>query len=223
MDKLKNIIAESFREAIISEARVLPSDSDIASCPSIYKAIRKEHLPSYIENGFQHQLAGDGGTMRGEGVYASLELSGGIYRTSGYGPVILRGKVLGGFKNYIMFDANKFPSIKRQIIKYYGRLLTPDEQIDTIVKDPIDATKLKNAGVHMNNYSDTVRICRKWGIRGIMYDDYVATVLPFDFSSVILWDVAENVSRYDSEDSVKAKFRHVFDTEARERYERGCG
>lgn len=223
MAKLKNIIAEAFREAIISEARVLPSDSDIASCPSVYKAIRKEHLQSYIEHGFQHQLAGNGGTMRGEGVYASLELSGGIQRSAqGYGSVILRGKVLGGFKNYIMFDADRYPSIKRQVIKYYGRLLTPDEQIDTIIKDPIEAAKVKREGVRLNNYPETVRICRKWGVRGMMYDDYVATVLPFDFSSVILWDVADGVSRYDDENSVKSKFVHVFDTEARERYERGC-
>ena len=223
MDKLKDIISEAFRNAVLSEARNLPSDSDIASCPSIYKAIRSQHLESYIEHGFQHQLAGDGGTMRGEGVYASLELIGGIRRAAqGYGDVILRGKVLGGFKNYIMFDADRYPSIKRQVVKYYGRNLTPDEQIDAIVKDPYEASELKSRGVRMNIYDDTVRICRKWGIRGIMYDDYVATVLPFDFSSVILWDVAEHVSRYDSEDAVKNKFRHVFDINARERYQRGC-
>jgi hypothetical protein len=74
MGKLKNIISEAFRNAVLSEARNLPSDSDIASCPSIYKAIRSQHLESYIEHGFQHQLAGDGGTMRGEGVYALSSL-----------------------------------------------------------------------------------------------------------------------------------------------------
>lgn len=214
MAKLSENIAKVFKQAMLNEARVLPSDADISACPSIYKGVRTSDVDSYIENGFNHQLAGGGGTAVGEGVYSRLELSGVMRYLYSYGPAIIQGKVLGGFKNYIMYAGNEFPSIKRQITRYYGSYLTPEEQIKTIVNDPDDADKLIRAGYNMNARSDTAKLCRKYGIRGLIYEwDGVATVLPFDFSSVIVWAVARNAKQ-------DATLVRVFDNDARERYER---
>lgn len=214
MVKLSENIAKVFKQVLLNEARVLPSDADISACPSIYKGVRTGDVDSYIENGFNHQLAGGGGTAVGEGVYSRLELSGVMRYLYSYGPAIIQGKVLGGFKNYIMYAGNEFPSIKRQITRYYGSYLTPEEQIKTIVNDPDDADRLIRAGYNMNARSDTAKLCRKYGIRGLIYEwDGVATVLPFDFSSVIVWAVARNAKQ-------DATLVRVFDNDARERYER---
>ena len=214
MANVTKILKSAFKSALLSEARVLPSTADIAACPSIYKGVKTGDVDSYIENGFNHQLAGGGGTAVGEGVYSRLELSGAMSNLWSYGPAILEGKVLGGFKNYIMFDAEQFQSIKHQLIKYYGKYLTPEEQVRRIVKDYDDANAIISAGRGMNNGGYVTKLCRKWGIRGMIYRwDSVATVLPFDFSSVILWAVARN-ARQD------ARLVRVFDERARERYEK---
>lgn len=214
MDKLSTILKSAFNSALLSEARILPSNAEISACPSIYKGVKTEHVDSYIENGFNHQLAGDGGTAVGEGVYSRLELNGVMSNLYSYGPAIIQGKVLGGFKNYIMFDADQFPSIKHQLTKYYGEYLSPEEQIKSIVKDTDDARKIISAGKSMNNGGYITKLCRKWGIRGMIYKwDNVATVLPFDFSSVIVWAVARNAR-------IDARLVPVFNEDARKRYER---
>ena len=113
-----------------------------------------------------------------------------------------------------MYDAEMFPSIKHQIINYYGSYISPEEQIRRIVTDPTDASRLISAGKSMNNYSSTAKLARNYGIRGLMYEwDGVATVLPFDFSSVVVWAVAKNAR-------IDARLVKVFDRDARERYER---
>ena len=207
-------IQRIFRNALLNEARVLPSDADIASCPSIYKGVREQELDSYIEKGFQHQLAGGGGTAVGEGVYSRLELDGALRCLSYYGPSIIQGKVLGGFRNYIMFDAGIFPSIRHQVERYYGANISPTEQVKSIVDNPYDAQRIIDAGKSMNNYSHIAKLCRKYGIRGMMYEwDGVATVLPFDFASIVVWAVARNAR-------VDARLVRVFDRGARERYEK---
>ena len=214
MDNLRENISYFFKNALLGEARVLPSDADISSCPSIYKGVRSEHVDSYIEKGFQHQLAGDGGKAVGEGIYSRLEFSGAMRYIRSYGPAIIQGKVLGGFRNYIMFDASGFPSIRRQVERYYGDNIPPSEQVKRIVKDPEDAQKIIYAGKNINSGGQITKLCRKWGIRGMIYEwDSVATVLPFDFSSVIVWAVARNALRDDT-------LVRVFDDAARERYER---
>lgn len=214
MDKLRENIRKIFRKALLNEVRILPNDKDLESCPSIYKGV--SDADSYIENGFQHQLAGGGGTAVGEGVYARLDYQGAVSNIYSYGPDIVEGKVLGGFRNYIMFDGDQFHSIKRLIQKYYGEDISPREQIKRIVKDPQDANTLIQAGKNMNGHSHYAKLCRKYGIRGLMYGwDGVATVLPFDFSSVIVWAVAKGV-RYNR----NARLVRVFDDAARERYEK---
>ena len=52
MTNLKNNIQKAFKQALLNEARILPNDADIAACPSIYKGVPTQNLPSYIENGF---------------------------------------------------------------------------------------------------------------------------------------------------------------------------
>lgn len=214
MTNSKKDIQKRFRSVLLTEARVLPSDADIASCPSIYKGVKEYELDSYIEKGFQHQLAGGGGTAVGEGVYSRLELEGALRNLSSYGPSIIQGKVLGGFRNYIMFDAGIFPSIRHQVERYYGSNISPADQIRSIVKDPNDANRIIDAGKSMNNYSHIAKLCRKYGIRGMMYEwNGVATVLPFDFASIVVWAVARNAR-------IDARLVKVFDRDARERYER---
>lgn len=214
MANFKNDVQKAFRKALLNEARILPSDADIASCPSIYKGVKECELGSYIEKGFQHQLAGGGGTAVGEGVYSRLELDGALRCLSWYGPSIIQGKVLGGFRNYIMFDAGSFPSIRHQVERYYGANISPADQVRSIVKDPNDANRIIDAEKSMNNYSHIAKLCRKYGIRGMMYEwDGVATVLPFDFASIVVWAVAKNAR-------IDARLVKVFDREARERYER---
>jgi len=213
MDNIKKILSENFKKALLTEARVLPSDADIASCPSIYKGV--DNAESYVEMGFQHQLA-TGGKCVGEGIYARLSYEEAVRCVYSYGPDIVQGKVLGGFKNYIMFDADIFPSIKRQVISYYGALLSPADQVKSIVKDPRDAQLIIKAGKSMNNNTFIVKLCRRYGIRGMMYEwDSCATVLPFDFASVVVWAAAKNV-RYNK----NAPLVKTFNQEARERYER---
>ena len=214
MGKLSTILKSAFNSALLSEARILPSTAEISACPSIYKGVKTGDVDSYIELGFNHQLAGDGGTAVGEGVYSRLDLNGVMSNLYSYGPAIIQGKVLGGFKNYIMFDADQFPSIKHQLTKYYGEYLSPEEQIKSIVKDADDARKIISAGKSMNNGGYITKLCRKWGIRGMIYKwDNVATVLPFDFSSVIVWAVARNAR-------IDARLVPVFNEDARKRYER---
>lgn len=213
MDKLKKILSKNIKRALLGESRILPSDKDISACPSIYKGVSDAN--TYLEMGFQHQLAGAGGTCVGEGVYARLSYEDAVNHIYSYGPDIIQGKVLGGFKNYIMFDADRYPSIRRQIERYYGKLLTPSEQVKSIVKDPYEADMIIRAAKDMNNNTSIVKLCRKNGIRGMMYNwDSCATVLPFDFSSVVVWAVAKNV-RYNK----SAPLIRTFDDAARERYE----
>lgn len=214
MDKFKKIITKNLQKALLNEARVLPSDAGISACPSIYKGV--SCADTYVKCGFVHQLAGAGGTARGEGIYARLELKGAMNNIGWYGPDIVQGKVLNGFKNYIMYDANMYPSIAAQIKRYYGRLLTPEEQIDSIVKDSEDARILKREGRNMN-FGNAARICRKWGIRGLMYDwDACATVLPFDFSSVVVWAIMKNASYHRSDPNPSKFLVKTFDDESRE-------
>ena len=213
MGKINEILKGLFRNALLNEARVLPSEEELAALPSIYKGIATRDIDSYIENGFQHQLAGGGGKAVGEGVYSRLTYRGALNNLRYYGPAVIEGKVLGGFKNYIMFDANSHSSIKHEIIKYYGSYLTPEEQIRSIVNDKRDADTLAYAGKNMNS-GGAAKLCRKYGIRGLMYNwDNSATVLPFDFSTVIVWAVARNAN-YDT------TLVKVFNDEARERYEK---
>lgn len=208
----------------------LPSDKEIESCPSIYKGISLSHVDSYIENGFQHTLAGDGGTVLGEGIYARLTLNDTRRHIYSYGPSIVEGKVIGGFHNYIMFHGEQFSYIKNLIIKYYGSYLSVEDQIKTIVgckkdvnlKDyitpnddekTIDAKKLYQGRLYINTYRETISLCTKYKIRGMIYEwDGVPTVLAFDFASVVVWAIMRD-ARYPN-----AKFEKVFNDSVRERY-----
>lgn len=235
MNKIKNIISENFKKAkdnLLKEERRLPSIESIASLPSVYKMIEPRHLAGFLDMGFQRSLAGNNGEMYGPGVYASLKMGGrtGASRLTNYGSVMLQGKMLGGFKNFVMFDADMYPEIRYQIEKYYGRkkdgtLPSIEEQIFQITNDAELSKKLARYGTNMNSRynGEIIRELRRSGIRGMIYNySGGPTVLPFDFSSVIIYGYAENVHYCEDGDSIKHRIKVSLDNDAMERYSRAC-
>ena len=213
-------------KSVIEEERKLPSNGEIAKCPSIYKIIKREHLQSYIDNGFQRTLAGDGGTCYGEGVYTSLKIAGsdGATRLCGwYGDVLLEGKVLGGFERYIMFDGGYEDSIMKLKAKYYGSSsISPEEQYLKLTGNRETARFLASYGERVNEYDDAIKVLRKNGIRGMIYRwSSGPTVLPFDFSSVVLFGYTVGVSSNDTFESIKSRMTYVLkDEKIKSRYEK---
>lgn len=226
----KKDIAESLITSSGSELDEgkLPDISELEHYPSIYKMVRPEHLQSYLDNGFQRNLAGDNGTMYGEGVYASLKMDGsdGATRLTSYGSVLLEGKVVGGFERFIMFPEDDY--IRQLIKKYYGSPdVSPEQQYYKWTNNWGEAKYLANIGHSIYctrrnwrtnedefHYPDAVKLLNKYKIRGIIYR-YCSgpTVLPFDFSSVVLFGYATGVYYDSTYADIKKRMKYVYKDE----------
>lgn len=144
----KKNIKEAFDEGLHNLR--LPSQDEMLNDGKVrfvYRCCHKAQLDSIMRNGQLRQFAGDNdGFWYGNGVYCNVELSGAIKgsKTGGYydrdpegwkyGNIILKCAVLGGFKNFLIFDE---PLAKR----YYGQNYQLKDQVYTILPKN-DADKL---------------------------------------------------------------------------------
>ena len=182
--------------------RKLPSLDELKACPSIFKMIDDRHLNSFLENGFQRELAGDNGECYGEGVYCMLYQTGyggSAGLSGGYGHTQIVGKELGSFRDYVICDFN-FPIETEIFSKLYGensdrslrsqlvrvaRRNHPDwsnEEISVRVNQVISGNRNNNDGLE------------SLGVRGKIFQyGSGPAVLPFDFSSIVIYGYVNNV------------------------------
>lgn len=111
---------------------------------------------SIFENGFSSDYFGDGeGSMYGNGVYAFYKPYGAQKRvgTGGVGDKIMKCVVLGGFKDFLIFDSN----IARE---YYGtddiraqlRYFFPNKDIEQMYQDCKRAAESEPGSVMMSHH-----------------------------------------------------------------------
>ena len=234
----KNIISES-----VDELKGIPQGKEFSNRPAgwksdddwdgfIYKVIEPQHADSFAD--VYHRKKSDGweGGKDCYGIvgYTHLLLKGAM-RLLSYGGTIVKMKLLGGLQNFVFFDADTDPDIKKALIDTYGANLSVEEQIFRITGDRQVAhdfawTSSGRFGTKWDRWSrrwnqgDGEKIMRRTGkiIRGFVceygHDD--AMVAPFVFSDMVTCAVAKNVRYGESIDSVRSKFVGTLDQSRRE-------
>lgn len=214
MSEWKKITTKkSLYNEAIDELRKLPDKKSIGGYKSIYKVIKQAYVDSFVRNGMTRQLAGgeEGSNIAyGEGVYAHITLDSAIrlahYESWSYGDVVLEMKLLGGFKNFIMFGGNR--DINNLIVETYGSNLSVYDQLLKITGDANFASKWSRYGPsNMGHYQKEMRR-EGYNIRGMVYEwGSYSVVLPFVFSDVIPYATAKVRS---GTNSSNIQFRDVY-------------
>ena len=226
----------------VDELKGIPQGKEFSKRPSgwkndddwdgfIYKVIESRHAESFAD--VYHRKKSDGweGGKDCYGIvgYTHLLLKGAM-RLLSYGGTIVKMKLLGGLQNYVFFDADRDPDIKKALIDTYGSNLSVEEQIFAITGDRQVArdfawTDSGRFGTKWDKWSrrwnqgDGEKIMRRTGkiIRGFVceygYND--AMVAPFVFSDMVTCAVAHNVRSNEPIESVRAKFVGTLDQNRR--------
>ena len=198
MSEWKKITTKkSLYNEAIDEMRKLPDKRTMSGYKSIYKVIKQGFVDSFVKNGMIRQMAGgeEGSNIAyGEGVYAHISLDSAIRLAQResyyYGDVVLEMKLLGGFKNFVMFGGRS--DIDRLIVETYGSNLSVYDQLLKITGDASFASKWSRySPSSMGRYQKEMRR-DGYNIRGMVYEwgNYSA-VLPFVFSDVIPYATAK--------------------------------
>lgn len=171
---------------------------------TLYRVAFRNQLESLFKYGYNRAFTGTkGGNMYGPGVYCTFNLRDSITNVKTkpeYGDCIVAMRLLGGFKNFIIFDEN----LAKQT---YGDNWELENQLMSNGFDRLHATLLAHQckrEVQSLYHGRTApaalflwrsqrnEIFKKYGIRGIIYkgnrDGHCA--LPYDFSSVVPYSVS---------------------------------
>lgn len=113
--QLRNIL----REEAMQNQRDIALAQQLMNDPNnevIWRCFKSTTETSIFQNGYTSEYFGDGeGSMYGNGVYFFRKPQGALWRvgTGGVGDKIMKCVILGGFKDFLIFDKNL-------AIKYYG-------------------------------------------------------------------------------------------------------
>ena len=187
----------------------MPSKEEIGNydnpnIKTIYRVAFKSQLESLFKYGYNRAFTNTkGGNMYGPGVYCTFSLKDTIENVKTkpeYGDCIVKMRLLGGFKKFLIFDEK----IAKEI---YGKNWEIENQLKMldVPKEEISKIKLILDNVDSNLYHGRTApsafavwryfrndIYQKYNIRGLIYkgnrDGFC--VLPYDFSSVIPFSVS---------------------------------
>ena len=171
---------------------------------TLYRVAFKNQLDSLFKYGYNRAFTGTkGGNMYGPGVYCTFNLKDSIVNVKTkpeYGDCIVLMKLLGGFKNFIIFDevlakktyGNDWELENQLILNGFEK--TYAELIANNCKREVHSLyhgRTAPAALYLWR-AQKKELFLKYGIRGIIYkgnrDGHCA--LPYDFSSVIPYSVS---------------------------------
>lgn len=189
----------------------LPSYEEISSneggeqMATLYRVAFKYQLDNIFKNGYSRDFTGSkGGNMYGPGVYCTFKLSDSIHNVETkpeYGDCIVMMKLVGGYKDFLIFDRNMAMSVYGEQWRIRQQLMTiTGLDSDTCSRIEAECSKQQGSLYHgrtapaafyiWSKYRDS--LYQKYGIRGIVYkgnrDGHCA--LPYDFTSVIPYAVS---------------------------------
>lgn len=209
----------------LSELKNIPSGKEFSDLISVYKVVQSKYAMNF-KNGYDRKQSdgwnGNGRDSYGIVAYTHLKLSGAIQMLGSYGDTIIQFKLLGGLTDYIFFNTDRDPVIRKLQIETYGKPLDVYGQLLELTGDQNIARRYGNSDPSQFGrfYQHEIRKAGYY-LRGMVCDYWNDTsdivVYPFKFSDLITCAVATNLSRYMSEDEVKRHFKGVMGQEERDK------
>lgn len=207
----------------LEELKHIPTGKDFSDLDTLYKTIPSNQLDSYI-HAFDRKLSagynGQGKDCYGKGVYLTFNLESAISLAGrwNYGDCIIMVKLLGGFKNYVFFNADRNSLIRDLLIKTYGKPLDVYGQLLAITGDEQIARQYATSSAdYFGNHCLSEIRRRGYNIRGTVYWwGHMPVALPFNFGDVITCAAATGVDNNMSVNDVKSKMRGVLDDKSRQ-------
>lgn len=104
-------------------------------------------IDSLFKYGFSREYTGsNGGNMYGPGVYSVYTLSSSLTHATGYGQYIIKAYLLGGYKNFLIFNSN----IAKET---YGEKWHIVDQVKMLLPKDMASDLLTNVRLHMDGKS----------------------------------------------------------------------
>lgn len=179
----KSLMIENFYDEAKYGEFEIPSEKELDSNDmiTVYHVTNSEVVDSIFKHEFDREFNCKNGNVYGKGVYSTISKNDSKHLLGSYGDAMIELKLIGGFKNFLIFN-------KQIAYKYYGSNCDILSQLKTFINDK-DAEKLYHQfGNDVKGYST---IANKYNIRGAIYEwGGLTAVLPFDFSTVIPYSVS---------------------------------
>lgn len=158
---LRKLIQESINEALTNQDRLSLHVKGDLSVDNIEQGVPLYHRPansntgdkyetikSLMQTGFSREYTGsNGGNMYGPGVYNVYTLRSSNEKARGYGSFIVRSYLLGGFKDFLIFNINMAKDV-------YGSDWEIDKQIKRLMPEKLAKEVLSRFGA-LNAKPDT--------------------------------------------------------------------
>lgn len=158
---LRELIQQSINEALTNQDRLSLHVKGDLSVDDIEQGVPLYHRPSnsntgdkyetiksLMKTGFSREYTGsNGGNMYGPGVYNVYTLRSSNEKAKGYGSFIVRSYLLGGFKDFLIFNINMAKDV-------YGSDWEIDKQIKKLMPEKLAKEVLSRFGA-LNARPDT--------------------------------------------------------------------
>ncbi len=141
------------------------------SLPSIYHVTNKEAAENMFKTGYDQEFMKV--AAYGRGVYTAIDVKNGRNQLGSYGDTMIQFKLIGGYRNFLIFN-------EYYAKKIYGEHHSILSQLKTFMSHD-DAHELFNkCRYDVRSYS---QVANKYKIHGAVYDwGRTIAVLPFDMS-----------------------------------------
>ena len=185
---------------------------DSPSVPSIYHVTQRNSVDDIFKTGFDREFFKC--CVYGEGIYAAIDIPNARHQLGSYGDSMIQIKLIGGFKNFLVFD-------RELARRFYGQPLSILEQLKTFLPEDkaIEAYNLcRESQVQYSIHGG------KYKVRGaIYYWGGVIVTLPFDVSMGVPYAVSydggktftkkfneETFERFQTSVDVQWRYGHLY-------------
>ena len=186
---------------------------DSPDIPSIYHVTSRDSVDKIFKTGFDREFFKC--CAYGDGIYAAVDIPNARHQLGSYGDSMIQIKLIGGFKQFLVFDRG----LSR---RFYGRELSILEQLKTFLSDEEANEAYSKCRDNIVQYSVHGG---KYGVRGAIYywgGDVIVT-LPFDVSCGVPYAVSydggntfvkkinkETFERFQTSIDVKWRYQHLY-------------